>query len=725
MSAAHPRAPNSALVLLLGSLWAAAAQAGPDEPATALQQVEVQGKALADDGRDGVAARTVVSREDLARFGDPSVTDVLRRVPGITVSGSQGRAGDVRMRGLGSGYTQILVNGEAVPAGYTLDALSPGQIERIEISRVATVDLGSQAIAGTINIILRQSMRKAQRELKASVASQGGRPSYLLDGQFSDRLAGVSYSVGAGLSRRNDRWPSTLHQQGSDADGLPELDRLTQRRAFGLAESATLTPKLSWPVGGLDKLSVEALLRHTRFDDRSDDLRQTSLGPPAPYPSDELRSALRTTLAQLRLEGTHTLEGGATIEARLGSNQLWRDSAVAFQGRDEAKALTMDEHVQSTTTERAFVASGKLRLPYSEGQAVALGWDGERALRDDVRAQRQTSLTGRPTLDFDEQYRATVQRLAVYAQDEWDISDALALYAGARWATLRTRTEGRGLETLGQRWSVISPVLQLLWKPPAARDDQFRLALSRSYKAPRTVDLIPRRLVAVDNTPTTPDLRGNPALRPELAWGVDLAIEHAAGGGASSWSLGASARRVQDVILDQLALEDGVWVETRANQGAAHVYGLEFDSRWRPRASWPAAPNVELRAAASRHWSRVDGLPGPDNRLDSQVPWSLNLGADWKPAHGPLAAGGSLAVRGGARARTSLLQTSTSSTLRTLDLYATWSLSPALQLRLTASNLLRPQDVTVDTVEDGQGRFRQTTDSASEAGYRIGLELKL
>ncbi len=720
----------AAVVPPIACAIAVSAHAAPDAPAVAPapathERVEITGTATGDDGRDATASRIVVSRESIARFGDSSVNDVLRRIPGITIVGTQGRASDIRMRGLGSGYTQVLVNGEPVPTGFSLESLPPSQIERIEISRVAAVDVSAQAIAGTINIILRQSMRKGQREVKAGASSQSGRGSITLDGNVSDRLEAWSYSLGAGLSRKNEAWPATITQQGFDVAGAPELDRVTRRRAFGLSDSISLTPKLGWQFGDSDKLSVEALLRHTRFSDDNNDQREVLLGALPPYLTQGQTLDLRTTLAQMRLNWTHTLEGGATLDTRLGTNLLRRASESHFLGEDERQALALRQHVTSNTSERGFTAAGKFRLPYSEKHAVALGWDGEQSERDDTRSQRQSSPIGRPVADLDESYQSVVQRLALYAQDEWDIDDRLSAYVGVRWAMLRTRTAGANLPEVGNRSGVASPVLQVLWKPAAAGGDQFRFALSRTYKAPRTADLSPRRFVAFDNTATTPDLQGNPDLRPELAWGLDLAYEHALADRAGELNLNLTARRIEDVILDRLSFENGAWMSRKANQGFARVYGLELDSRWRLRATWPDAPDAELRAGVSRNWSTVDAIPGPDNRLDSQVPWSANLGIDWRAKDLPLTFGGSIAYKGSVKARTSLTQSTTSNAMTTLDLYALWKFTPAVQLRAAVSNALRPHDVTTDSFTDGTGRLRQTTDAPSAATVRLGFEIRL
>jgi outer membrane receptor for ferrienterochelin and colicins len=80
--------------------------------------------------RASMVAKQIYGREELDKFGDTSALDVMRRLPGVNV-GSDGP----RMRGLGAGYTQILINGDPMPQGFALDQLSPSQIERIEVLR--------------------------------------------------------------------------------------------------------------------------------------------------------------------------------------------------------------------------------------------------------------------------------------------------------------------------------------------------------------------------------------------------------------------------------------------------------------------------------------------------------------------------------------------------------------------------------------------------------------
>jgi outer membrane receptor for ferrienterochelin and colicins len=146
------------------------------------------------------ASAIVVMHDDLVKFGDTDLAEAIKRLPGVTVSG-----GGIAMRGLGNGYTQILLNGEKAPAGFTFESLSPDMIERIEIRRAATADVSTQAIAGTINIVLRKAPKTAAREFKASVVQGSGNSTPSANGQISDTEGERAWTLGgSGLHRHAD-----------------------------------------------------------------------------------------------------------------------------------------------------------------------------------------------------------------------------------------------------------------------------------------------------------------------------------------------------------------------------------------------------------------------------------------------------------------------------------------------------------------------------------------
>ena len=146
-------------------------------PEATLKAVEIRANQESDTRRLSTAAKIVVGREEIERYGDTSMGEVLKRLPGVVSSGRPGRGGPPQMRGLGGGYTQILIDGERAPRGFSLEDLAPEQVERIEIYRAPTAETGARAIAGTINIITRGGYSRKLNELGIGHASydQGDR----------------------------------------------------------------------------------------------------------------------------------------------------------------------------------------------------------------------------------------------------------------------------------------------------------------------------------------------------------------------------------------------------------------------------------------------------------------------------------------------------------------------------------------------------------------------
>lgn len=94
-----------------------------------------------------------------------------------------------------------------------------------------------------------------------------------------------------------------------------------------------------------------------------------------------------------------------------------------------------------------------------------------------------------------------------------------------------------------------------------------------------------------------------------------------------------------------------------------------------------------MRSNYSRFWSRVDGIPGPNNRLDQQPKQTANLGLDYRAKGLPLTLGGSLNWTPETLVQTTVNETATTGTKRQFDVYGLWKLNAGSQLRLSANNL--------------------------------------
>src|SRR3546814_4609828 len=104
--------------------------------------------------------RSVYGQEFFAEFEPVSVGDQLRRVPGVAFTSDIGESDAPQIRGLGQGFTQVLVNGRPIPGAGNdrtvfVDRIPAEIVDRIEVIRSPSADIDSQGIGGTINIILK------------------------------------------------------------------------------------------------------------------------------------------------------------------------------------------------------------------------------------------------------------------------------------------------------------------------------------------------------------------------------------------------------------------------------------------------------------------------------------------------------------------------------------------------------------------------------------------
>ena len=123
------------------------------------------------------SAVTVISRKEIEDSQTRAVTELLRKVPGVSVvqSGRPGGQTSVFTRGLNSNQTLFLLDGARIgnPLNglVTLSNLTADQVERIEVVRGPQSTLyGADALGGVVNIVT----RKGEGSLGGSVTLEGG-----------------------------------------------------------------------------------------------------------------------------------------------------------------------------------------------------------------------------------------------------------------------------------------------------------------------------------------------------------------------------------------------------------------------------------------------------------------------------------------------------------------------------------------------------------------------
>jgi vitamin B12 transporter len=150
--------------------------------ATDMEQITVTATRTAQTEDESLASVTVITREDIERLQPQSLQDLLRGVPGLTLSnsGGAGKATSLFMRGTESDHVLVLLDGiklgSATNGAVPFEHLPIDQIERIEIVRGPRSSLyGSEAIGGVIQIFSRRGGGELKSRFSLELGSHNSR----------------------------------------------------------------------------------------------------------------------------------------------------------------------------------------------------------------------------------------------------------------------------------------------------------------------------------------------------------------------------------------------------------------------------------------------------------------------------------------------------------------------------------------------------------------------
>ena len=672
--------------------------------------------------RESTASKIVIGREEIERQGDSNLGDILKRMPGITLGGAPGRGGGIRMRGLSQGYTQILLDGQRVPPGFSVESLTPEMIERVEIYRAPTAETGAQAIAGTINIITREGRKGMPTELKVGSSFQGGyaSPSASLVKYHDAEQWTANYTLSVNRYAapdhsendltRVDSSGTTVRHRVSDShygrEGMNATARLQLKGDPG--ETFTLMPFIA-----LSKGSTPGLIQ---VDQTSPFAQKTGSTNASTNNDNRFAVARLNGQWKRKLSSDSNMEWKFNVGGWNSHNQYLQTSAATLL----LPSLSENSHVQ----DRSANLSGKYTNVMGGGHQWVSGVEAESVRR--TQSVVGTYQVG-PSVAGSADYNASSMRYAMYSQDEWQLTPHWATHVGARYEGLTTEGNTNAGDVTNRN-SVFTPLLHAMWRPDPDSRDQVRMSLTRSFKTPTMPTLLARRTYTRDdNTATNPDVSGNPNLKPEIATGLDVAVErYLPQGGVLSAS--AFHRRVQNLIRNVTTLEPGAngrWLSSPQNISEAVTEGIELEAKFRMDQWIADAPHIDLRNNLSFYRSRVLSIMGPDNRLDQQPSMTANFGADYKLKSAPLTVGGNINYNPGYTTRLSAEQLTTISQKRVMDLYGLWRVDGSTAWRLTLSNL-DPRNYNTGSVYSGNGVTENSrTQNRSWTNVQILLEKKL
>ena len=666
-------------------------------------------------------AKQLYGREELDKYGDTQLSDVLKRLPGINVSGGQ-----LRMRGLGGAYTQILVNGEPAPPGFSLDNLNPAQVERLEVTKAPTADQSAQAIAGTLNIILKDAPRVVQKDLRLGVAYASEKPVINAGFTYGDRaLGGVGFVIPISVYHWN--FVNETDSERLRDGGLTRLSSSGWDRAHG--RGFNVSPRLNWKLGDDETLTVQGFFVQNRFRNEGENTTQELFFDPVKSIRpvsvlDTTRNRGTFSANRVNVQYNNRFGEDRRIELRAGTGSGGADFNFNFFGRNAAGVPVIERITTGDNRNRNTTLSGKYSQYAGEAHTVTVGSEIERRTRDEVRSTIErdpVTLVAKDLLPGVEgqPFNATITRTAFYGQDEWEINKQWSAYFGVRHEQIKTVSEGVGSE-FNSTSKVTTPLLHLNFKPDPKGRDMVRASLTRSYKAADVQQLIARPTIntdypatsldanqpggpreAVENTQSAPDRVGNPNLKPELATGLDIAWESYLPAGGMV-SVGVFHRRITGLVRNSLVKENSVfwaekarWVARPINLSKATTQGLELEVKGRAGELFPSlfepTTALSLRASLNLYRSTVNDIVGPNNRLEGQQPWQFNFGADYRMKSLPISMGFSAQIAPKFDVQQTNLQSQETLAARSLDAFAMMQVSKQDNVRVSVNGLFQPK----------------------------------
>lgn len=600
---------------------AAPAAAQPTDATEIVVQAQIGYRNRDEDNAEPVL---VYDTDYFQRFEPLTAGDALKRVPSVTFLSDVIESDGARLRGLPPGYTQILINGEKVPGSnddrsFFLDRIPAELIERVEIVRSSSARRTGDAVAGSINIELRDALQLDGGYIKA-----GGL--YFDDEEIEPSL-GLVYGgalgpgrvlLGANLQgRHNPKLKSSLRYGDS-----PENNPNYAFDDFDNREDQTDTRDgKDYSFNGsyvIDSEATEFVLngfyvRTDRVEDERSYEYNAVSGTPGPVPNGTgaVAGLLTDNVNVADIDQTSfSIDGKLAHSWALGKTTF----KLGYAKFDEERFETEYEIDFNRTTPRFTPdttltdivddeLSWRLDHEFGLGDGIDLVVGGflQNKSRDFnlTTARARRNLTNADRTGYN-QFTDTPARFfttaGTFGPEPGSITtieerrrDVFALIEGERGsirfeAGLRYETTDLSVEDFtvpaanrltSNDYEKLLPSASI--KIDLTAVDRITASVARTSRRPEFNFISPARLLAElgDN-----DLQGNPLLAPETAWGGDLGYERRIGG---SGIVGVNVfyREVTDLIeLTTIGTGSegaGTFVLQPRNVGNGKVYGIEFD----------------------------------------------------------------------------------------------------------------------------------------------------
>ncbi|MCL6740789.1 TonB-dependent receptor [Sphingomonas sp. RB56-2] len=756
--AAGPPAPDQEPAAETAAEGDAKAQGEPAVPTSqglepaddrSLSDIVVVGSRIYRNRTDTIAPELTFGQEFFQKFEPTSVGDSLKRVPGVAFTSDIGEYDAPALRGLGAGFTQILVNGRPIPGAGNdrsvfVDRIPAEIIDRIEIIRSPTADLDSQGIGGTINIILKDGT-----SLPPGLIARAGLLFYPDDNTFKgsgavswsgrNQAETVAWSLTVDAQQRynpklarqevfDDNSPGFEDSENGldlfrpfDRDGSIAVERteeLDTRRSFDLSLNGDIT----FLLGEQSKLRFDGFLIRTR---RTDTEQTLELERPEDDEEDPIldegweidsTQVAKEPFKQLNygLSGLYETKwgDGMSAEVQVRYSQFDEESSNnTYELDDDLFDLdTLEAEDLELTDDAELIEIDALDILDKEFSGDAsikkqwANWSIKAGIAGKLKRRTFGQIIGEDLNDDEDasivesEFKYRESRLDGFALAEFKLGGQAKMQAGVRAEYTKSKQKIRQDLTEADEESASANEFHLNpsvhFQLPFGSGTQFRASLAKTVRRPNVDQVVPFQLT---DDPEDNDITvGNPELKFETSWGVDIGLEQRLPRGVVGVNF--FYRKVRDLISlvntgvpvfpeeDPDSDEGRARIYTYDNVGNGKVYGFEFDLS--APLSFIGLDDTGVFANYTRIWSkRTEPNTGMKVSFDGQPKYVYNFGVTQEIPSWGMSGGFSFRKQG--KSVSTFLGEEESQTYQgNLEAYVEKRFGKNFVLRLSANNIL-------------------------------------
>lgn len=694
---------------------AVAPQQAQQAPVTALEEIVVTGQPAMRNRTDDVVPTLSYDLEYFQRFEPLTAGDALKRVPSVAFLSDVLESDGVRMRGLDSGYTQILINGERVPGAgldrsFFVDRIPAELIERVEVVRSSSANRSGDAVAGAINIVMRDAVSLDGGYLRLGALNwqdnEYGQWGGTYGAVWGGQVGAGRLLLGANIQdRRNPK--EKYSQRFDEPNGELQNTEVQTDTRDGTDYSFNAAYEVDVFGGELELSGL--FVRTDRFQDEDSIEYDTGVETEANIAVvNDNDLDIRTDNLQLNMKYELDMFGGET-SFKLGyasidddqyeteyESEYLRD-ALAYPDEDRFTADATqtdlkDEEVSGAVEHRRDLGAGmelEFGVQWNQKDRKTLITAPDRVRFNVANGGSNTDTTWSFGAFEGEETSIEETRIDPYVMLSGE-NGALKWEAGLRYETTDTSiADGEAIDT---DYAFLLPSASVRFQ--LNESDRLIFSAARTVRRPNFDRLSP---VLLEEEVGDSDFVGNPYLKPESAWGVDAGFERRLGR-RGVFGVNAFYRDITDLIEDVNTGEEGsagpgAFIYSVDNVGDGQVWGVEFDLSTPLDFIGMETTGVFLNYS----WldSSVEDFMG-DRRFNSQSEYVFNAGFTHDIPSWGAAFGATYRKQGDALSRVLVEEVKTAYGAD-LEIFVEKKVAENIVIRFTGSNLLNAsKDETFD-----------------------------